>query len=58
MNKRSTLTHSHSIGRFKSANEAVIPDCLARIKAYLRSLNAAEKKVAKFILRIPTMFSI
>jgi len=53
LNKRSTLTSRHSIGRLKVANEAVIPDCLARIKAYLRSLNAAEKKVAKYILDSP-----
>jgi DNA-binding MurR/RpiR family transcriptional regulator len=46
-------TGSPSIGRFKTRREAVIPDCLAKIKAYLRSLNNAEKKVAKYILESP-----
>jgi len=37
----------------KAPNAAVIPDCLAKIKAYVRSLNAAEKKAAKYILENP-----
>ena len=53
MNSGLTNTNRHSIGRSKAPHEAVFPDCLVKIKAYLRSLNTAEKKVAKYILEKP-----
>ena len=43
----------HSGDRQNAPHEVVIPDCLAKIKAYLRSLNVAEKKVATYILKSP-----
>ena len=46
-------TELSSIARSEASQERTIPDCLAKMKAYLRSLNTAEKKVAKYILRKP-----
>jgi RpiR family carbohydrate utilization transcriptional regulator len=53
LKRASTNTGLLSPGRIKTPSAAVIPDCLAKIKAYVRSLNAAEKKVAKYILESP-----
>lgn len=52
MQKTSSTPGSHT-NKAKASSEAAIPDCLAKIKAYLRSLNTAENKVAKYILKNP-----
>jgi RpiR family transcriptional regulator, carbohydrate utilization regulator len=53
LNKKSTATSRLAVSRLGNTRPVVIPDCLAKIKAYFRSLNAAEKKVAKYILESP-----
>ena len=53
MKKTPVSSGSYSTGRVKGPREPLIPDCLAKIKVYLRSLNTAEKKVAKYILESP-----
>ena len=46
-------TNQSSTSQFEASQKRTIPDCLAKIEAYLRSLNTAEKKVAKYILQNP-----
>ena len=53
MKRNSKKTNSHINGQMIVPHETAIPDCLSKIKAYLRSLNVAEKKVAKYILENP-----
>jgi DNA-binding MurR/RpiR family transcriptional regulator len=53
LKKKSAKADQQSNKPGKASIGPAIPDCLTKIKAYLRSLNAAEKKVANYILKHP-----
>ncbi|MCG6879669.1 MAG: MurR/RpiR family transcriptional regulator [Deltaproteobacteria bacterium] len=50
---KKSQTNRNPIARFDASKNGTVPDCLAKIEAYMRSLNAAEKKAAKYILKKP-----